>query len=409
MKLHEMKNAIASLGTQIMEKSRKISDMAAGDNVDFTALESEKQAMDNLQKRMNALQDSYRIEEAAQAGRLAGVKAEAPEEKPGVTAMRSSNEYARAFAYALKNGINRRNGRGNERVKILYDALTESGGTPAGEDGGFLVPIDIDNQIRQLMRELNPLADLVTTETVSAPTGWRVKDTAPTTGFTLVNEMGTIPQNDQPAFAKITYSLAKYGLILPISNELLSDEVANLMSYVSQWFARKLVICQNGLILTKLQTLTASTLTSGKTGGNAVDGVKTVLNKVLDPAISARAVILCNQNGFDELDQLKDDTGRGLLQPDPTNATAYRAFGRPVHVVSMASMPNISGTTNTTDFYIGDLKQFATLFQKGGLEIASTDIGGSAWATDSTEVRGIVRQDVEIFDGEAVARRNLAV
>jgi HK97 family phage major capsid protein len=74
--------------------------------------------------------------------------------------MRASNEYARAFAYAIKNGINRRNGRGNENVKILFDALTEGGGSTPGEDGGFLVPIDIDNQIRELKRALNPLAPL---------------------------------------------------------------------------------------------------------------------------------------------------------------------------------------------------------------------------------------------------------
>ncbi|MBR5760073.1 MAG: phage major capsid protein, partial [Thermoguttaceae bacterium] len=133
-----------------------------------------------------ALQAAY---DAQMAGHQAGLQPAQPQESRSRREMRASNEYARAFAYAMKNGINRRNGRGNEKVSVLFDALTEGGGDPAGEDGGFLVPVDIDNQIKELKRALNPLSDLFNVETVSAPTGWRVMDTAPTTGMSSVNEM----------------------------------------------------------------------------------------------------------------------------------------------------------------------------------------------------------------------------
>ena len=113
------------------------------------------------------------------AGHQGGLQPAQPQESRSLREMRASNEYARAFAYALKNGINRRNGRGNEKVRVLFDALTEGGGDPAGEDGGFLVPVDIDNQIREIKRQLNPLSDLFNVENVTAPTGWRVIDTAP--------------------------------------------------------------------------------------------------------------------------------------------------------------------------------------------------------------------------------------
>ena len=208
----------------------------------------------------------------------------------------------------------------------------------------------------------------------------------------------------------MTYSLTKYGLIVPVSNELLSDEVANLMAYLSRWFARKAVITENGLLLTALKTLTASALTPSVTGADALDGVKAVLNKVLDPAISVGATILTNQNGFDALDQLKDEMGRGLLQPNPLNPTEYRIYGRPVRVLSNAQMPDIAGENSdpdTTDFFIGDFREFATLFQRDAFEVASTDIGGNAWRTDSTEIRGITRLDVAKFDTAAVVRRNI--
>ena len=53
--------------------------------------------------------------------------------------------------------------------------------------------------------------------------------------------------------------------------------------------------------------------------------------------------------------------------------------------------------------------EFATLFSKDGFEVASTDIGGDAWAKDSTEVRGIARLCVSKFDTAAVAARKLAL
>jgi len=268
------------------------------------------------------------------------------------------------------------------------------------------VPVDIDNTIREVRRELNPLAELFNDETVTAPTGWRVIDTAPSSAMPSIDEMGTVANNsDQPLFAKVTYSLTKYGLRIPVSNELMNDEAANLMAYLGRWFGKKLVLTENSLLITALGT-PSTALTSGSI--TAEGAIKTILNKTLDPAISASAVIITNQTGFDAIDQLVDDTGRGLLQPDPTNATLMRLFGRRIVKVSDAQLPNLS--TNTyAPFYIGDGKEFATLFRKDGFEVASTDIGGDAWAKDSTEVRGIARLGVSKFDTAAVVARKLAL
>ena len=126
----------------------------------------------------------------------------------------------------------------------------------------------------------------------------------------------------------------------------------------------------------------------------------------LDPAISAVATVICNQTGLDILDNLKDNNDRPLLQPDPTNATVMRVKGRPVHTVTDATMGNVS---TASDLFIGDGKEFATLFHCGSYELASTDIGGNAWRTDSTELRGIVRLGVTKFDANAMVRRTLTV
>lgn len=404
MTLQEIMNQITTLGGQIRSANAKLATDAANSAVPMSDIEAQQNQISEMQKRMGVLQESYNALKDSQVPGLQPVaQPEMPKSKKDMLA---SNEYARAFCYAIRNGVTRKNGRGNEHVKILFDALSEGGGDPAGTDGGFLVPVDIDNTIHELKRELLPLSDLFNVESVSAPTGWRPIDTAPSTPMPEIDEMGTVPNNsDQPAFGKVTYSLAKRGLRIPISNELMADEDANLMAYLGRWFAKKLVITENYLLLAALGT-PSTALTSGTI--TAEGAIKTILNKSLDPAISAAAVVITNQTGFDALDQLVDDTGRGLLQPDPTNATQKKIFGRNIRVMSDAQLPNLS--TNTyAPFYIGDMKEFATLFHKGTFEVASTDIGGDAWVKDLTEVRGIARLGVSKFDTAAVVARKLAL
>ena len=401
MNLQEIMNQITTLGGQIRQANAKLAQDANNSAVSVADLEKQQEAIADMNKRMAALQASYN---ALKDGQQAGLTPVAGDQQPkGLKAMLASNEYARAFVFALKHGITRKNGMGNENVKILFDALTETGNS--GADGGFLVPEDIDNSIRELRRELNPLAPLFNEESVTTLSGWRVMDTAPTSAMPSIDEMGTVANNsDQPAFSKVTYTLGKYGLRIPISNELLNDEAAGLMAYLSRWFAKKLVLTENSLLITALKTLTASALVTGSITPDSA--IKTILNKTLDPAISLSAVILTNQSGFDALDQLVDEMGRGLLQPDPTNATLYKMFGRRIVAVSDAQLPN---TSSKPEFFIGDMKEFATLFRKEGFEVASTDIGGNAWATDSTEVRGIVRLGVSKFDTSAAVRRQLTL
>ena len=379
------------------------------DNPSATAQEIEAAMAETqrLSARARLIQDDLAAEERTQAPANA-------ESSTGsaFTDRRSeilrSNEYARAFAYAITNGISRKKGVGNENIRILYDALTEGGGTPVGSDGGFLVPEDVQNQIIEQVRTLNPLSQYFGEEHVTAPTGWRVTDTAPTKGLLPVNEMGQIQTGtEQPKFAKVPYSCDKYALYLPVSNELATDNVANLFAYLSRWFAKKLVITENSLLVALLQDLTAVDISA-----DPLKGIKKALNVDLDPAISALATVITNQSGFNVLDNLLDDHKRPLLQPDPTNATANRIKGRNVGMVSDATLPNVTSgegqsATTAADIFIGDGRQFATLFRCGNFELASTDIGGDAWRTDSTELRGIARLDVTKFDEDAMVRRSV--
>lgn len=324
---------------------------------------------------------------------------------------RNDKEYTDAFLYALVNGFNPKNGVNNERLAPLYNALTEGGGTPAGSDGGFLVPVEFNNMINEQRRQLIALADLFNVENVTAPTGWRAVDTAPTAGFTAVDEMETIGTGDQPKFTKVPYSLSKYGLRVPVSNELLSDNTAGLMQYLARWFARKGVITENAKLKALLNTLTAKNLKVGE----EVDDLKATITKDLDPAIAMNAVIITNQSGYAYLDSLKGADGRGLIQPDPTTGNPMIFKNKRIVMLSDAELPNRTVTAEGDtkgDYYpvfIGDYKTFGTLFRKNALEVASTNIGGNAWASASTEVRGLIRLDAQKLDDKAAIKREIFV
>lgn len=310
----------------------------------------------------------------------------------------NSSECIHAFCECVRAGAAGDRTRYLQNADIVHRAVKNEGmteGTPA--DGGLIVPSDIQTMIREQMRALNPLSELFTVETVSTNTGSRVRDTAPTSGFTKVSEMGTIPEDDKPAFAKVEYTVEDYALIVPVSNDLLSDTDQNLLAYLSRWLGKKAVITENKLLLTLLTARAGSAASITESG--ALKAIKKLVNTTLDPIFGVSASFLTNQSGFNFLDSLEDNSGRPLLQVNPADRTQYMVGGRAVHVVSDAVLPN----NTTAPLYVGDFKSFGTLFRRQAMEIASTNVGGNAWKTNSTEVRAITRLDAKQFDAAAVA------
>lgn len=119
-----------------------------------------------------------------------------------------------------------------------------------------------------------------------------------------------------------------------------------------------------------------------------------------------------NQDGYNYLDQLEDNDGRPLLQPDPTSPSSKLLFGKRVVVLSNKTLASGSDGTTGDDlfpFIVGDLKESIVLFDRKKLSVDMTKEGGDAWKTDSTELRAIEREDVKLRDGEAVIYGQIAV
>lgn len=320
-----------------------------------------------------------------------------------------SNEYTTAFFKAFASSMTPKDFKKSgtpEGMDVLMKALTETGGTPTGADGGFLLPTEFNNMIVERKRQFLDLSQYVNVENVQAFSGWRaVEKTAAATPFTTFANNSVVPASEQPAFEKVIYQVADYGGLLPVGNDLLEDTAVNIMAYLSKWFGKKVVLTNNSLILNILNALTAIPADTA-TPKTALDTVKHVLNVVLDPDISVNATIFANQDGFDFLDQIKDGMNRPLLQPDPTNDTAYKIKGRSVALLSNRLLPSTKGTETTpkdhTRIIVGDASEAMTLFARSGLEMVSTNIGGGAFENNNTVVRGIMRADCKQTDDGAV-------
>ena len=322
--------------------------------------------------------------------------------------LRASEAYKDAFIAALRSGATPdsvKNGHHSaEKFGLLMNALSTTGGTPEGAEGGFLNPIEFDNMIHERMRQFIDLADprYFNVETVTAYSGWRAIETKtaelPFGTLTELDVLGDDDETESPTFEKVDYTVVDKGGFLRVSNSFLQDTPTNVMAYLARWFGKKVVLTNNAMLLALVNALTPTAVTDYK---KLLGSLKTALNKSLDPAISARAKIYTNQSGFDLLDQLDDGTGRPLLQPDPSSLTTKRALGREVVVLSDAHWANLSGPARAR-IAIGDGTEFATFFRRMAFEMATTTVGGSAWRSNSTEVRGIMRADAKTMDDDAM-------
>lgn len=299
-------------------------------------------------------------------------------------------EYRDVFLKALRNKP--LNSEEREALDQIIESRAMSGLN--GEDGGLVIPQDIQTRINELSRSFDALEQYVTVEPVTTRSGSRVLEkNSEMVPFAEVDEMGNIPDTDNPKFSKVDYAVKDRAGILPLSRSLLQDSDQNILSYVEKWLGKKSKVTRNTLIINAIKTLTKKAIAD-------FDDIKTVFNVDLDPAISANSIALTNQDGFNHLDQMKDSDGKYVLQPDPTQPSRKLLNGKPVVVVSNRFLKTDT-VNNKAPLVLGDLKETVVLFKREEMELASTDVGGQAFARNTLDLRAIQRDDVKVWDSEA--------
>lgn len=199
-----------------------------------------------------------------------------------------------------------------------------------------------------------------------------------------VAELAKNPALANPEFTKVNYEIATYRGYIPVSQEALDDSDIDLGGLVAEHIQRQSLNTSNAAIAAKLQTATAKTVTT-------IDDLKDIVNVAIDPAYAVK--FIASQSFFNELDKMKDNDGRYLLQQDVTVASGYKLLGR--EVVVMAD--DVIGTkAGDKVAFVGDPSLFAKFFdrQQASVRWVDNDVYGQLLA-------GFIRFDVEVADTAA--------
>lgn len=202
--------------------------------------------------------------------------------------------------------------------------------------------------------------------------------------MTSVAELAKNPALANPEFTKVNYEIETYRGYIPVSQEALDDSDIDLGGLVAEHIQRQSLNTSNAAIAAKLQTATAKTVTD-------IDGLKDIVNVAIDPAYAVK--FIASQSFFNELDKMKDNDGRYLLQQDVTVASGYKLLGREVVVMADDVIGTAAGNKVA---FVGDPSLFVKFFdrQQASVRWVDNDVYGQLLA-------GFVRFDVQVADNAA--------
>ena len=172
-----------------------------------------------------------------------------------------------------------------------------------------------------------------------------------------IDEEGAYPESDD-SFSQITIGAYMLGTMIKVSDELLSDSVFDLESYIAREFARRIGAKEEEAFFTgdgsgKPLGILAET-GGAETGVTAASETAITSDELIDLFYSLRApyrkkaVWILNDSTIKAIRKLKDTTGQYLWQPSLTAGTPDTLLGRPVKTSTF--MPAIAAGAKTVMF-----------------------------------------------------------
>lgn len=377
--VNQINDAWIASGQKVSDLNAKLNAAVLDDSFDKETFKNMKSQRDNEVAHRDALKDQLDQSRAEAATSINSGKT--------ATIVDDDNGH-KAFAQGIRDLM-------KGKVKKLN--LVSSNADPATTSGaGLTIPPDVETQIKELIRQYDILQPLINTESVSTPTGSRVIEQFELMQplAALTDEDTSVGENDEPKLKTISYTIVRYGGYNRITNTLLKDTDQNIITWLTKWIARKVVVTRNNAIITTFNAAPKKPTVSKY--DDLID-----MSNSLDPAINNVGVFVTNLSGFTILNKVKDAMGHYLLQRDPQIPMVKNIDGHNVMVVSDNWLPN--PTASTHPLYFGALNEYATLFDRENMSLATTTEGGDSFLKDQTWIRVIDRFDVEVVDDGALS------
>jgi HK97 family phage major capsid protein len=356
----EVRNNLISQMREVLDDAEKRGGLNAEDSQKIDRLEAD------IEQRDAAIATAQKVaQRSAEAAEAAGSFA------PEVAKASNDADVLRAIA--------RGEVRSHEFIREMRAALTPSSST---------VGQSFYDQVFQIATLVGPM--LQTSEVFNTASGEALVLPTVTAISTSgsVAAGGTVAESN-PTFASITLNAYKYGAIVNVANELVTDAGFNLTGYIAQELGTSLGV-QTNTVLTNTLVGAAGSVVTGGTGVSGAATYENLIDLVYGIADGARVLpnlgFMMAKSGIAAARKLKDGAGNYIwtnsaVPGQPATLLGYNVFENP-------AIPAVG--TGAKSVLFGHLPSFKARVA-GGVQVAtSTDF---AFNTDVTAYRGLIRVD----------------
>lgn len=309
----------------------------------------------------------------------------------------------------LKKAVNQYLHKGwsgmDDESKSMLKPVNATDGTgqveAVGNRGGVFVPVETADFVGMMETGIYRLRTLVSDYFVRTLSGKIPLANNPTAG--LVEFFDELPASGiarkDIKFGSVEWAVKDYGVIVPVSNDLLADAEADVMGVIGEVFARAQVNTENAMILSAIDANGAAT---------EVSDWKGILKELNATApVGGEKKIITNTDGYNYLDTLTDNQGRPLLTQALVD-NPKRIF-RGYEVVQLPNDTLATGKNGEIPFYVGSLKDAVYFIERKGMEISYNPFSDSAYSKNAVDVRVTCRLDAKTKFATAVKKLSLVL
>jgi len=393
---------------------KELADRAAEDNRQFTgeeqghwdALNAE---LDRIDERSKAFAEAEKRSKETEA-RFAELESQPKE--PGKGTSESVNESQledeiRAFLRGdpgAPRSIEIRPDRTSPTSQRDLSKLTAAAGLNT-------VPTSFYNQLQEHMIEVSGVLQAGPTvlNTASGEVIQIPKTLTHTANPAIVLETGTILESD-PTFGQVALGAFKYGRLVDVSRELVSDTGVDLLGYLARSVGRALgnsfgthLITGTGTTMPRGIAVDAGAGVTGPVGttvtfgsqstvGMGFDLLISLYHSVISPyRASSSCAFVMNDTTASLVRRIKTTDGQYVWQPAVTVGSPDTILGKPVYIDPFVASPAASAES----IFFGDWSTYFVRYA-GGVRFERSD--EFRFDSDMVSFRGLLRADAALVD-----------
>lgn len=362
----------------------KNGNLSAEDSATYTKMEAEIEELTNsIDRQQRAERREQELSKPVNSPLTGKPYKDEPaaEEKTG----RASDEYRKAMLNAMRSNF-------RQVSNVLQEGVDS--------DGGYLVPVEYDKRLIDVLNEENIMRTLGTKITTSGEHKINIAATKPAAAWI---EEGSALSFGDATFAQIYLDAFKLHVAIKVTEELLYDSAFNLENYIITEFGKALANAEEDAFLNgdgKGKPLGIF----AKTGGGQSAGTLTAALKsddLIDLIYSLKrpyrknASFILNDATLAQVKKLKDNNGQYLWQPSYQAGEPDRILGYTVRTSAYAPTDAIA-FGDYRYYNIGDrgsrsFKQLNELFAGNGMIgfVAKERVDGKLVLPEAVKILGL--------------------